>query len=78
MKSKSNTLFFAAAATALSVLLLAGCRQSCSKTDNKPPIKQVQVTVDSTEKEDSMKAFRERMRRWEVLHGGAAHWESDK
>ena len=78
MKPKSIVFILAAAVTALSVLLLAGCRQSCSKTDNKPPIKQVQVTVDSTEKEDSMKAFRERMRRREVLHIGAAHRESDK
>jgi hypothetical protein len=77
MKPKSIVFILAAAVTALSVLLLAGCRQSCSKTDNKPPIKQKEVIIDTNE-EDTMKAFYERMRRWEVLHIGAAHRESDK
>ena len=78
MKSKSNTLIFAAAATALAVLLLPECSQSNSEISNKPPVKQAQVIVDSTEKEDSMKAFYERMRRWDALHGGMRQRESDK
>ena len=49
----------------LALLLLSGCQQGSSK-------------ADSTAREDSMKAFFERMRRWEVLHGGMSRTESDK
>ena len=78
MRSKPNSIVLAAAATAMAVLLLSGCQQGSSKADSKPPDKQLEATVDSTEKEDSMKAFYERMRHWEVLHGGMSHRESDK
>lgn len=62
----------------LALLLLTGCQQGSSKADSKPPVKQPEALVDSIEKEDSMKAFFERMRRWEVLHGGMSRTESDK
>lgn len=77
MSSKSNAIILAAAVTALSVLLLAGCHQGRNGENKKPPVEQKEVIIDSNE-EDTMEAFYERMRRWEVLHGGAAHWESDK
>ena len=38
---------------------------------------QTEVKADSL-KEDSMKAFYERMRRWDALHGGMRQRESDK
>ena len=66
-----------AAVTALSVLLLGACHHGRNGLDKKPPVEQKEVVVDTNE-EDTMEAFYERMRRWEVLHGGAAHRESDK
>ena len=77
MKTKVSTLILAAAVAALSVLLLGGCQQGRNGLDKKPPVEQKEVIID-TNKEDTMEAFYERMRRWEVLHGGAAHRESDK
>ena len=62
----------------LALLLLSGCHQGSSEAYSKPPVKQPEALVDSIEKEDSMKAFFERMRRWEVLHGGMSRTESDK
>ena len=62
----------------LALLLLTGCHQGSSEAYSKPPVKQAETMVDSTEREDSMKAFFERMRRWEVLHGGISSWTSDK
>ena len=76
MKTKVSTLILAAV-TALSVLLLAECHQGRIGENKKPPVEQKEVIIDTNE-EDTMKAFYERMRRWEVLHGGAAHRESDK
>ena len=76
MKKKS-IVFILAAVAALSVLLLGGCHQGRIGENKKPPVEQKEVKVDTNE-EDTMKAFYERMRRWEVLHGGAAHRESDK
>ena len=77
MKTKVSTLILAAAVAALSVLLLVGCHQGRNGENKKPPVEQKEVIIDTNE-EDTMKAFYERMRRWEVLHGGAAHRESDK
>ena len=76
MKKKS-IVFILAAVTALSVLLLEGCHHGRNGENKKPPVEQKEVIIDTNE-EDTMKAFYERMRRWEVLHGGAAHRESDK
>ena len=77
MKTKVSTLILAAAVAALSVLLLEGCHQGRNGENKKPPVEQKEVIIDTNE-EDTMKAFYERMRRWEVLHGSAAHRESDK
>ena len=60
------------------LLLLTGCRQGSSEADSKPLVKQAETTMDSIEREDSIKAFFERMRRWEVLHGGMSCKESEK
>ena len=62
----------------LALLLLAGCRQGSSEADSKPPVKQAETAMDSIEREDSIKAFFERMRRWEVLYGGMSCKESEK
>ena len=43
----------------------------------KENVEQTEVKADSL-KEDSMKAFFERMRRWDALHGGMRHRGSDK
>ena len=63
------------------VFLLAGCRQG---SHNKNPLSpqtengmQTEAKIDSL-KEDSLKIFHERMRRWNALHGGILHRESDK
>lgn len=66
--------------TALSVLLLVGCQDGNRK--GQPLLLQngngeTEVKTDSL-KEDSMKAFFERMRRWDALHGGMRQRESDK
>ena len=81
MKSTPKSIIFAlaAAVAALAVLLLAGCHQG-----NHTPLppqngngEQTEVKADSL-KEDSMKVFFERIRRWDALHGGMRHRESDK
>ncbi len=59
-----------AAAAVLVALLLAGCQNREKKEVQKTPV-QTEAVVDSTEKEDTMKAFYERMRRWDALHGGS-------
>ena len=48
-----------------------------TRREKKPSTEQVNVKVDST-KEDTMDAFYERMRRWDALHGGMRHKESEK
>ena len=78
MKTFSKTFVLSAGATALAVLLLTGCCQGSSDTNSKPPVKQAETSVDSTEREDSMKAFFERLRRWEVLHGGISSRKGEK
>lgn len=70
-------MIISAAAAALAALLLAGCQQARQEGKKEPAIEQVIAKADST-KEDSMKAFYERMRRWDALHGGMRQRESDK
>lgn len=77
MSSKSNAFILAVAVAALAVLLLRECHQGRNGEDKKLPVEQKEVIIDTNE-EDTMGAFYERMRRWEVLHSGAAHRESDK
>ena len=78
MKNITKSIILAAAA-ALAALLLVGCQEG-NRTRNpsqKENVEQTEIKPDSL-KEDSMKAFYERMRRWEALHGGMRHRESDK
>ncbi len=76
MKIKTKVLLLAAAA-ALAALPLAGCQQGKHEEKKEPPTEQVSAKADSI-KEDTMEAFYERMRRWDALHGGMRHRESDK
>ncbi len=78
MKNITKSIILAAAA-ALAALLLVGCQEG-NRTRNpsqKENVEQTEIKPDSL-KEDSMKAFYERMRRWDALHGGMRHRESDK
>jgi hypothetical protein len=75
MKPKSIVFILAAAVTALAVLLLAGCHEG--RNGKKTPVEQKEVKADTNEA-DTMEAFYERMRHWEVLHGGMSRRESDK
>lgn len=79
MKNTTKAIILAAVVAALAALLLAGCREG-NRTRNpsqKENVEQTEIKADSL-KEDSMKAFYERMRRWDALHGGMRHRESDK
>ena len=80
MKRIPNIIIHAAVA-ALAALLLTGCQEGHRKELSLPPSneqrEQTEVKADSL-KEDSMKAFYERMRRWDALHGGMRQSESDK
>ena len=77
MKKASKVLLLPAAAAALAALPLAGCQQARQEGEKEPATEQVIAKADST-KEDTMEAFYERMRRWDALHGGMRHRESDK
>jgi len=79
MKNITKTIILAVAAAALAALLLAGCQEVSRKSDpsQKENVEQTEIKADSL-KEDSMKAFYERMRRWDALHGGMRQRESDK
>ena len=66
-----------AAEAATAALLLAGCQQARQEEKKEPATEQLSAKADST-KEDTMEAFYERMRRWDALHGGIRHRESDK
>jgi hypothetical protein len=80
MKRIPNIIIHAAVA-ALAALLLTGCQEGHRKELSLPPSneqrEQTEVKADSL-KEDSMKVFYERMRRWDALHGGMRQRESDK
>lgn len=79
MKNITKSIILAAAVAALAALLLVGCQEGNKTRDpsQKENIEQTVINADSLEK-DSMKAFYERMRRWDALHGGMRHRESDK
>ncbi len=79
MKNITKTIILAVAVAALAALLLVGCQEG-NRTRNpsqKENVEQTEIKPDSL-KEDSMKAFYERMRRWGALHGGMRQRESDK
>ncbi len=79
MKRKAMIFILTAMVAALAALLLAGCQEG-NRTRNpsqKENVEQTEIKADSL-KEDSMKAFYERMRRWNALHGGMRQRESDK
>lgn len=79
MKKTTKSIIFAAAVAALAVLLLVGCQDGNRSRypSQKENVEQTEIKADSL-KEDSMKAFYERMRRWDALHGGMRQRESDK
>ena len=81
MRSIPKSLIPAAAMATLVALLLAGCQRGNRKEHTLPPQngkgEQTEVKADSL-KEDTMKAFYERMRRWDALYGGMKQRESDK
>ena len=77
MKKASKVLLLPTAAAVLAALPLAGCQQARQEEKKEPAIEQVIAQADSM-KEDTMVAFYERMRRWDALHGGIRHRESDK
>lgn len=81
MRSIQKSFILAAAVAVLAALLLAGCHQGNHKEHpllfQKGNGEQIKVKMDSL-KEDSIKAFYERMRRWDALHGGIRQRESDK
>ena len=80
-KEKTRLLVPLFAMISFVFLLLTGCHQGNRKESPLPPSQrgqeQVEAKPDSL-KEDSMKAFYERMRRWDALHGGMRQRESDK
>ncbi|MBR3426394.1 MAG: hypothetical protein IKG95_00475 [Bacteroidales bacterium] len=80
-KEKTRLLVPWFAMISVVVFLLTGCHQGNRKESPQPPSQrgqeQVEAKPDSL-KEDSMKAFYERMRRWDALHGGMRQRESDK
>ncbi|MBQ6305401.1 MAG: hypothetical protein IJK78_02410 [Bacteroidales bacterium] len=82
MKSASKSLIPLVAVAAVAALLLVGCQLGNRDELPLPPSQkgngeQTEIKADSL-KEDSMKAFFERMRRWDALHGGMRQRESDK
>lgn len=80
-KGKTRLLVPLFAMISVVVFLLTGCHQGNRKESPQSPSQrgqeQVEAKPDSL-KEDSMKAFFERMRRWDALHGGMRQRESDK
>ena len=79
MKNITKTIILIIAVAVITTLLLAGCQDGNKTRDpsQKENIEQTEINADSLEK-DSMKAFYERMRRWDALHGGMRQRESDK
>ncbi|MBO7617729.1 MAG: hypothetical protein J6T22_11035 [Bacteroidales bacterium] len=77
MRSISKSLISAPTVAVLVALLLAGCQNREKKEVQKTPV-QTEAVVDSTEKEDTMKNYYERMWRLKVLLRGAGNWESER
>ena len=79
MKNITKSIILIIAVAVITTLLLAGCQEGCRKRNpsHKENVEQTEIKPDSL-KEDSMKAFYERMRRWGALHGGMRQRESDK
>ena len=77
MKSTPKSLISAAAVAALAALLLMGCQNREKKEVPQTDV-QTEAIADSTEKEDTMSAFYERMWRLKVLLRGAGNWESER
>lgn len=80
-KEKTRLLVPLFAMISVVVFLLTGCHQGNRKESPQPPSQRGQEQVEAKPnslKEDSMKAFYERMRRWDALHGGMRQRESDK
>ena len=79
MKNNTKSIILIIAVAVITTLLLVGCQEG-NRTRNpshKENVEQTEIKADSL-KEDSMKAFYERMRRWDALHGGMRQRESDK
>mgnify|MGYP000063318336 FL=1 len=80
-KGKKRLLVPLFAMISVVVFLWEGCRQGNHKEH---PLSSQITNGELTEaqadslKEDSLKIFYERMRRWNALHGGILHRESDK
>ena len=77
MKKAFKAIFLPTAAAALAALPLAGCQQGKHEEKKEPTTELLSAKADSTNN-DTMEAFYERMRRWEVLHGGMRQRESEK
>ncbi len=79
MKRRAMIFILTVMVAALAALLLTGCQEGNRTKDpsQKENVEQAEIKADSL-KEDSMKAFYERMRRWDALHGGMRQRESDK
>ena len=79
MKNITKSIILIIAVAVITTLLLAGCQEGNKTRDpsHKEKVEQTEIKADSL-KEDSMKAFYERMRRWDALHGGMRQRESDK
>lgn len=79
MKNTAKSIILATVVAAFAALLLVGCQEGNRTRDpsQKENVEQTEIKADSL-KEDSMKAFFERMRRWDALHGGMRQRESDK
>ena len=81
-KGKTRLLVPLFAMISVAVFLLTGCHQGNRKESPQPfsqrgKGERVEAKPDSLI-EDSMKAFYERMRRWDALHGGMRQRKSDK
>ena len=69
MKNITKSIILAVAEAAKAALLLSGCHQKKHEVGTMPSAEQAKAEVDTT-KEDTIKAFYERMMRWKVLNGG--------